>query len=162
MIRDVSKDDIPAITALYNHYVLTSEATFELEPLTEKEMTRRIEWVLETAPFIVDVDHSGELRGFAYVHPWKERAAYYRTYEDTIYLAPDCKGQGLGTALMTELLARCRQCPTIHSIIACITETNALSIAFHERFGFKKVSHFKEVGTKFGQVLDVVDMQLIL
>ncbi len=174
MIRDVKPEDIPQITELYNYYVLHSEATFEVEPISQTEMERRMKWVLETAPFLVDIEeseHGDILVGFAYVHPWKERKAYFRTYEDTIYLNPDYQGQGRGKTLMTELLKRVdkiNQKPNInnqkpiHAIIACITATNKASIAFHEQFGFEKVSHFKEVGTKFNTVLDVVDLELIL
>ncbi len=106
-------------------------------------------------------DDDGKVLGYAYVHPWKERAAYHRTFETTVYVHPDFHHMGIATALMREIIRECRDLP-VHALIACITGGNTASTSLHEKLGFKKVSEFKEVGEKFGRVLDVVDYELIL
>ena len=106
-------------------------------------------------------ENNGKLIGYCYAHPWKERAAYCKTLETTIYLASEAKGKGLGTRLMDRLIDECRN-RGYHVLIACITAENEESCQFHERLGFKKVSHFEQVGQKFGRWLDVADYELIL
>ena len=80
---------------------------------------------------------------------WKERAAYRHTLETTVYLAPGYEGKGIGRELMERLIEECRR-DGYRALIACVTEGNVVSDALHLRLGFKKVSHFKKVGLKFG------------
>lgn len=101
------------------------------------------------------------MAGYCYAHPWKERAAYSNTLETTIYLHPDFKGRGTGTALMDRLVADCRRMG-FKALIACITGENEASIAFHRKLGFEQASLFRSVGYKHGRWLDVVDMELLL
>ena len=160
MIRSVKQEDAAAIAAIYNEYVLHTTVSFETEAVSEEEMRERIRRFSAGYPYIVE-ESDGEIRGYCYAHAWKERAAYCRSWETTIYLRSDCVGLGIGSRLMQELIARCRAAGC-HTLIACITGDNTTSRMFHEQLGFSSVSRFREVGVKFGRFLDVEDYQLIL
>lgn len=160
MIRYVTQRDIKRITEIYNDYIINTTISFEVKPLTEDEMRNRIESVLAHGPFLV-WEEDGEIAGYCYAHPWKERAAYHNTLETTVYLAPQYFRRGIGSQLMRELINQCRV-DNIKVLIACITANNEASIKMHEALGFKQVSYFSQVGEKFGQWLDVIDMQLTL
>ena len=98
-LRKVMPEDIPAITQIYNEYILHSVASFEVEAVTEAEMLRRMQGIVPACPyFVAEVD--GKVAGYCYAHPWKERPAYCHTLETTIYLAPAYTGQGIGRLLM--------------------------------------------------------------
>lgn len=158
--RNVTLDDAGEICRIYNPFITDTTVSFEQEPLSVEAMRQRIIDISSHYPYIVcEVD--GEIAGYCYVHPWKERAAYGGTMETTIYLDDRYKHQGIAKELMTLLIDRCRHLG-YHSLIACITADNEESCHFHARLGFKLVSHFKAVGHKFGRDLDVVDYQLIL
>lgn len=161
MIRNASLDDSAAITNIYNYYVLNTEATFETEAVSTEEMSGRMRFFIAQGPCLV-MEEDGELTGFCYAHPWKERAAYHRTFEVTIYLRRGMEGGGRGSALMKRLLEECRKRDDIHALISCITAENLPSRKFHEKMGFVKVSDFKEVGTKFGRWYGVTDYEIIL
>ena len=160
MIRNVKSSDAKAIAGIYNDYILNTTISFETEPLTVEQMQLRIEEIASHCPYIV-WEEAGEIAGYCYAHPWKERAAYHNTLETTIYLSPKYFRKGIGTKLMLRLIDDCRKMG-FKVLIACITANNDISIEMHRRLGFKKVSHFNQVGEKLGQTLDVVDMQLIL
>lgn len=160
MIRYVTQRDVKRITEIYNDYIINTTISFEVKPLTEDEMRNRIESVLAHDPFLV-WEEDGEIAGYCYAHPWKERAAYHNTLETTVYLAPQYFRRGIGSQLMRELINQCRV-DNIKVLIACITANNEASIKMHEALGFKQVSYFSQVGEKFGQWLDVIDMQLTL
>lgn len=160
MIREVRPDDAAQIAEIYNRYILETTISFETQPLSAEDMRIRIEEISSYFPYFV-AENNGKLTGYCYAHPWKERAAYCKTLETTIYLASEAKGRGLGTRLMTQLIKECRN-RGYHALIACITAENEESCQFHERLGFKKVSHFEQVGQKFGRWLDVADYELML
>ena len=160
MIREVRPDDAAQIAEIYNRYILETTISFETQPLSAEDMRIRIEEISSYFPYFV-AENNGKLTGYCYAHPWKERAAYCKTLETTIYLASEAKGRGLGSRLMTQLIKECRN-RGYHALIACITAENEESCQFHERLGFKKVSHFEQVGQKFGRWLDVADYELIL
>ena len=160
MIREVRPDDAAQIAGIYNHYILETTISFETQPLSAEDMRKRIEEISSYFPYLV-AENNGKLIGYCYAHPWKERAAYCKTLETTIYLASEAKGKGLGTRLMDRLIDECRN-RGYHVLIACITAENEESCRFHERLGFKKVSHFEQVGQKFGRWLDVADYELML
>lgn len=158
--RKIEEQDIPQITELYNWYIVNGVESFETEPLTVEQMRRRVEDISRQFPYYVAVDE-GRVVGYCYVHLWKERAAYARTLETTIYLHPDAKRRGTGTELMRLLIADCRRLG-FKVLISCITGENRASIDFHRRLGFEQVSLFRAVGYKHGRWLDVVDMELML
>ena len=160
MIRAVTLQDTSAITAIYNEYIAHSTSTFDIEPVSEEEMQKRISEISARYPYFV-YETDGEIVGYCYAHPWKEREAYNRTHETTVYLSPAHTGKGLGRLLTQRLIDECRR-RGIHVLIACITSENTASCAFHEALGFRKASSFEEVGMKFGRWLGVTDYQLIL
>ena len=158
MIRAVRVDDAQAIVEIYNEYVLNTTISFETEALTVEQMQRRIEDIASHCPYIV-WEEDGEIAGYCYAHPWKERVAYHLTLETTVYLSPKYFRKGIGTKLMERLIEECRNAG-YKVLIACITADNVASIEMHRALGFKQVSFFEQVGEKFGNMLDVVDMQL--
>lgn len=160
MIRFVTQRDVKRITEIYNDYIINTTISFEVKPLSEDDMRNRIELVLAHGPFLV-WEEDGEIAGYCYAHPWKERAAYHNTLETTVYLDPQYFRKGIGSKLMEQLINHCRA-DDKKVLIACITANNEASIKMHEGLGFKQVSYFSQVGEKFGQSLDVIDMQLSL
>lgn len=160
MIQNFSKEHVPAITEIYNRYITESTASFEVQPLTAEQMEARAVGIAASYPYYVAIKE-GCVVGYCYAHPWKERAAYGKTLETTIYLAEDAQHAGIGHQLMETLIEDCRR-RGFRSLIACITAENTASCLFHESLGFKKVSFFEEVGEKFGRLLSVVDYQLKL
>lgn len=158
MIRPVTLDDAPAITDIYNHYIAETTVSFETQPLTAAQMEKRIADLSASNPYYVNVDDNGNVTGYCYVHPWKERAAYSGTMETTIYLKSGEEARGIGTALMKTLIEECRR-RGYRILIACVTAENTGSVAFHKKLGFEQVSHFKKVGRKFNRLLDVIDLQ---
>ena len=160
MIRRVELQDAKAITTIYNEYVRHSVATFETEPLREEDMRNRIAGIAVRFPYFV-YEEEGKVVGYCYAHLWKERAAYRHTLETTVYLAPGYEGYGIGMVLIVIFFVLWRMVGD-RALIACVTEGNVVSDALHLRLGFKKVSHFKKVGLKFGRWLDVVDYELLL
>lgn len=160
MIRSVKPDDAAEIAAIYNKYVTETTISFETEPVLASEMRERIAAISSRFPYFV-CEHDGQVVGYCYAHLWKERAAYAHTFETTIYVASDCRGQSIGTKLMRHLIDACRK-QGARVLIACITDGNKPSVAMHAKLGFKQVSQFEKVGMKFGQELGVTDMELLL
>lgn len=160
IIRKVEEKDAEAINEIYNYYIENSTAIFDTEANSLEAMQKLIRQVSSSHPFLV-FEEKGRVVGFCYAHQWKTKSAYARTLETTIYLTPAHSGKGIGTRLMHSLVSECRQ-QGVHALIACITAENANSIDFHQKLGFTQVSLFKEVGEKFGRMLDVADYELIL
>ncbi|GHU83231.1 N-acetyltransferase [Spirochaetia bacterium] len=153
MIRPVNIKDAAAICGIYNHYVKNTVITFEEIPVSFKEMEGRIQTITAQYPWFV-LEEAGDLAGYAYVNKWKDRPAYRHAAEVSVYLKTGREGQGLGTELFTRLLEAVGKTP-IHAMVAGITLPNERSVALHERFGFKKIAEFNEIGFKLGKWLDV-------
>lgn len=161
MIRSATNDDAAAIAAIYNHYVLNTIVTFEEEPISTAEMFRRIDEITTTRlPWFVAVEND-RILGYTHASKWKSRCAYRYSAESTVYLDKHATGRGLGTELYTALIADLKK-DKYHGIIGGVALPNAASVALHEKLGFKKIGHFKEVGWKFGQWIDVGYWELIL
>jgi phosphinothricin acetyltransferase len=160
MIRPVKIEDAPAIGGIYNYYIENTVVTFEEIPVSAGEMENRIKKVSAKYPWFV-WEENGEVLGYAYVNTWKERAAYRYSVEDSIYLKNDSLGRGIGRSLLTKLLDEVRK-TEIHAIVAGVTVPNARSISLHEKFGFKKIAQFNEIGFKQNRWLDVAYWELIL
>ncbi len=160
VLRDAVPADLPAIREIYNHYVLNSTVTFDETPMTLAALRKKFAKVTELGmPFVVAVNPSEQILGYAYVYPWKERAAYRFTVENSIYLGPASTGKGLGQALLAELIDRSRTAG-IKEIIAVIADRGAdASIAVHRKFGFKEIGHMGRVGFKFDRWLGTILMQ---
>lgn len=160
IIRNFLPEDAGAIVEIYNHYVLQTTISFETAALTADAMGRRLAGFARRYPCLVCED-AGRIVGYAYAHAWKERAAYDLTWETTVYVAPSETGRKIGRRLMDRLVEDCRK-RGAHALIACITADNAASLRLHEALGFERVSLFREVGVKFGRLLDVIDCELLL
>lgn len=160
MIRPAEISDAAQIAAIYNGYVAASDATFDTEPVSAPDFAERIREISAHCPFYV-FDDCGKVVGYCYAHAWKQKAAYARTLETTVYVAPDSVGRGIGEALVRALVEECRR-RGVRALVACITAGNAPSVRLHEKLGFVKVSHFRSVGEKFGRMLDVEDFELLL
>ena len=161
MITKVTENDAAEIAAIYNYYIRGSVATFDTEEWQTEKMEQRIITLSSSYPYIVYRTEEGKIAGFCYAHPWKEKDAYSRTLETTVYVSPEHTGCGIGQKLMEELIDICRK-KGFMTLIACITEGNENSFRLHRKLGFKQVSHFKKVGMKFNRFLDVIDYELIL
>ena len=143
-----------AISDIYNHYVLTSHVTFDVEPTTPEQ---RREWFSHYGTtgrhrLLVAVD--GEILGYATSSPFKDRRAYETSVETSVYLAPTATQRGIGALLYDALFAALAG-EDVHRAYAEIALPNPGSVALHERFGFRKVAHFTEVGRKMGSYWDV-------
>ncbi|MCO6511831.1 MAG: N-acetyltransferase [Aridibacter famidurans] len=158
-IRHATKDDAAQIAEIYNHYVTFTHHTFETEPVEASEMEARIEEVSNGYPFLVAVD-DGNILGYAFAAQFKLRQAYEHSAEVSIYVKNDAKQRGIGTRLYDRLFTELHETLT-HAILAGIALPNDASIAFHEKLGFKKVAHFREVGYKIGRWVDVGYWELL-
>jgi L-amino acid N-acyltransferase YncA len=158
-IRAAVASDIDAITRIYAHHVNQGTATFETEPPDKREITRRWSEVTQRAlPWLV-ADDGGDIAGYAYAAPYRARAAYRYTVEDSIYIHVDRIGTGVGKVLMPALIAEAQACGMRQMIAVIGDGANQASIAFHQRFGFRNAGSLKDVGFKFGRWLDTVFMQ---
>jgi phosphinothricin acetyltransferase len=161
MLRPATLADAAAIAEIYNHYVLHTIITFEEEAVTAAEMAQRITEVTGAGlPWFV-WEEAGRVLGYAYAGKWKSRCAYRYAVESSIYLSKDATGRGLGTKLYVALIDALRA-KGIHSIIGGIALPNPASVGISEKLGFQKIGHFKEVGWKFEQWIDVGYWELIL
>jgi phosphinothricin acetyltransferase len=160
MIRSATTDDAARICEIYNHYILHSTITFEEQVISVEEMQQRIEEVVAGLPWLVWVDDQ-LVQGFAYASKWKGRCAYRYSVESTVYLAEGSTGKGIGSKLYEALLTELRN-NNMHVVMGGIALPNDASVALHEKLGFEKVAHFREVGWKFGKWIDVGYWQLFL
>ena len=162
ILRPSTPADLPAITAIYAEAVLHGSGTFEIDPPDQAEMARRRDDVLSKGlPWLVG-ERGGQLLGYAYANTFRPREAYRFYLEDSIYLHPDARGQGLGRLLLTELLARCEAAGARQMLAVIGDAANAGSIAVHAALGFEHAGVLKAAGWKFDRWLDVVLMQRAL
>jgi L-amino acid N-acyltransferase YncA len=160
-VRAATVEDTPAILDIYNHQVLTSTATFDLVPRTLGEQRS---WLTERSGahvVLVAVGDGGELAGFGALSPYRERAGYATTVEDSVYVAESHQGRGVGRLLLEALVERARS-HGFHALMAKIVGGHEASIGLHRACGFEVVGREREVGRKFGRWLDVVLMERLL
>jgi len=161
-IRPCFEMDLPFVQLIYAHHVLTGMGSFETEPPDLKEMSAR--WTRIAArewPYLVACGISDPTRifGFAYAAQFRERSAYARTFEDSVYVAPNAMGRGVGFALLGALLSQL-DAMQVREVLALIGDSaNAASISVHARAGFRHIGVMSAVGFKYGRWLDVVLMQ---
>ena len=161
VIRSIHSGDAAAIARIYNHYVVNTTVSFEEQPVSVEEMRDRITEVTSAdLPWLV-IEQDGQLAGYAYASKWKGRCAYRFSVEVSVYLDPAVARRGLGSRLYQALFAALRE-RGVHVAIGGIAQPNPASVALHEKFGMQKVAHFKEVGFKFNQWLDVGYWQIVL
>ena len=159
LIRPSTDADLAAITAIYADNVLHGTGTFELEPPDEAEMARRRADVLSKGlPWLV-AERAGQVLGYAYANHFRPRLAYRFCVEDSIYLGPQAKGQGVGTLLLAELIARCTAAGARQMVAVIGDSANLGSVGVHRRLGFEDAGVLKSAGWKFDAWRDVVLMQ---
>ena len=163
VVRATSPDDLGAISAIYAHHVEAGVATFELIPPHREEWESRLATArLRELPFLT-ATLDDEIVGYAYCSPWKLRPAYRHTVENSIYLAPQAAGRGIGTLLLQGLLDGCTAAG-IREVIAVVVDTDeaAASLALHRKHGFAEAGRLRAVGYKHGRWLDTVLLQCSL
>ena len=161
LIRTAVTSDAAALMAIYNPVVETSTATFDLTPRT---LAQQEKWLTDRSGarvVLVAVDDDGAVAGFAALSPYRDRAAYSTTVEDSVYVAPNHQGRGVGRLLLDALVDTARA-HGFHSMMARIVSDHEASIALHAACGFEVVGREREVGRKFGRWLDVTLMQRLL
>jgi phosphinothricin acetyltransferase len=158
-IRPSTDADVAACGAIYGEAVRNGTGTFELDEPDAAEMARRREAILvQGLPWLV-ADRGGEILGYAYAGQFRPRRAYRFCVEDSIYLSPQARGQGVGRLLLVELIARC-EAAGIRQMLAVIGDSdNAASVGVHLACGFEHCGKFEAAGWKFDRWLDVVMMQ---
>jgi len=161
VIRPLTPADADAAAAIYNHYVATTTATFQTEPVTPDE------WLAEARAGEPGrhgawaVEDGGALAGYLLVTPFKSRCAYRDTAEVTVYLDAAAHGRGLGREAVAFAESHARDAG-LHALLAVVCAENAASLRLFERAGYERVALLKEVGTKFGRRLDVVYLERLL
>jgi phosphinothricin acetyltransferase len=159
LVRPAVQADVPAIAAIYNHYVETSPATFDIEPVSLDNRRAWFQHFGETGPFrLLVAERAGQVIGYAGSGRFREKAAYATSVEMTVYVHPDALGQGIGARMYDGLFAILASEP-IHRAYAGITLPNPGSLALHHRFGFRDIGIYDEVGHKFGQYWSVQWLQ---
>lgn len=160
-VRAAAAEDAAAVAGIYNHFVMRTIVTFEEEPVGPAEIARRMDDVRNASlPWLI-AERSGTVVGYAYATPWRGRRGYRFSTEVTVYVATDQAGQGVGSQLYANLLPALQE-RGIHAAMGGIALPNDASVALHEKFGFKKVAHFEQVGMKFDSWIDVGYWQRIL
>lgn len=165
-LRPSIESDLPAITRIYGHHVLTGTSSFELEPPSLDDMRSRWRDITTAGlPWLVaetsGVDDQGQVVGYAYASPFRPRPAYRYTLENSIYVDEAHHGQGVGRLLLAELIARCTS-QGARQMLAVIGDSRPASIALHRALGFSPCGTLRAVGWKFDQWRDVSMMQRVL
>lgn len=150
-------NDADAVSTIYSRYVLTAWVSFEVTPPTPAEMQVRAEAIMQKdLPYLVAEQDDGGIIGFAYASPYRPRTAYQFSVENSIYLAPEAHGRGVGKALMDEIVKQCkaRQLKTMIAIVGLdpdLPVDRNQSVRFHHKYGFKSVGVLDNIGHKFGR-----------
>lgn len=157
MIRKVEIKDVKEICEIFNHYVLNSISTFEMQEVSIHQMQEKIKGHNSNLPWLAYIDN-GEILGYVKVNDWKSgtynKSAYINTYESSVYIKIGHGRKGIGSVLYKEMF-KCLKKLEYYTVIGGIALPNPASVALHENFNFKKVAYFKELGFKFGKRVDV-------
>lgn len=158
VIRVATPADAATVASIYAHHVLHGTASFDTDPPSVDAWTKKIAAIVSRGwPFLV-AEVEGVLAGYAYATQFRDRPAYSRTCEDSIYVAPDRVRQGVGTALLSALVGSARAFG-FEQMIAVIGGAEPASVALHASAGFVEAGRMRNVGRKFGRVLDTLYMQ---
>ncbi len=154
-LRPARASDLPALTAIYNHYVRETAVTFDVDPF---DLEARRPWLAGFAPEgphrLFVAERAGDLLGYAGSMRFRPKAAYATSVETTVYLRSESAGQGVGASLYARLF-EALEGEDLHRAYAGITLPNPASLRLHERFGFRPIGVFREVGRKLGRYWDV-------
>lgn len=161
-IRCASENDIPAILSIYNDAVLNTTASWDYEPSTLEQRTRWFELHQELGlPIFVAESAPGTVVGWGSLSKFREKIGYQFTVEHSVYVAAECRRQGIGRAILVTLIDSARDLGK-HVIIGGVEAGNGPSVALHQSLGFEQVAYFKQVGYKFGRWLDLIFFQKAL
>lgn len=162
-ILNATARHMPGVQAIYAHYVEHGTQSFEETAPDVAEMTARFRRIqARSLPYVVAVDDAEEVLGYAYAGPFRERAAYRYTVEDSVYVKNGLVGQGIGRALLGELIRRAETAGFRQMVAVIGGSRNTASIAMHAHHRFREVGRFHSVGYKFGTWLDCIFMQRTL
>jgi phosphinothricin acetyltransferase len=155
-IRAATLDDLPALTDIYNHYIVHTAVTFDLQTFTADERRAWFDDHKSSGPhrLIVATGDGGRCVGYASSSRWRPKPAYGTTVEASVYCHPEVVGQGCGTVLYKALFGALER-EDVHTIVAGVSLPNPASLALHEKFGFRSVGVFHAVGRKFDTFWDV-------
>lgn len=159
-VRRATLADLAAIARIYNHAIEQTVATFDVDPVTIEERTSWFAQFDDVHPLFV-CELAEEVAGYAYYVPFRQRAAYAKTKECTVYVAAERQRTGVGSALYDALIAHARD-NGVHALIGVLGGDNPASVALHRRFGFEKAGHLRDVGYKFGKFVDTHYFEKIL
>ena len=161
-IRDATEADLPAIQAIYAQHVLHGVASFEETPPSVDDLRGRLASVLSHGlPYMV-AETGGAIAGYCYATPYRPRAAYRNTIEDSIYMDDAFRGRGIGRVLLEALIARCETGPWRQMVAVIADGGSGGSASLHRSLGFELVGTLKAVGFKHGRWLDTTLMQRAL
>jgi L-amino acid N-acyltransferase YncA len=159
LVRQATAADAEAIAAIFAHYVTSSVVTFEETPLTAGQWRDRLAALAGSGLPVLVAELDGTVAGYAYATAWRPKPAYRHTVEDTVYLAPESRGHGLGRLLLDALLEACAS-GGARQVIAVIADTgDPASVALHRRCGFTDAGRLAEVGHKHGRWVDTILLQ---
>ncbi len=159
-LRAATRTDLPAIRAIYAHHVLHGLASFELEPPTLTEMRSRFESIRAAGyPYLAAADERGAVVGYAYASAYRARPGYRYTVEDSVYVAAESVGRGVGRQLLSRLIDECGQRGYRQMLAVIGDSANIASIGLHRACGFSHSGTLRSVGLKFGRWVDSVLMQ---
>jgi phosphinothricin acetyltransferase len=153
-VREAVPDDLARLNEIYDHYVRTSHATFDVEPVDPAQRRRWFDDRRTDRHRVVVAEHPRGISGYACSGPHRPKPAYETTVETSVYVEPSWLGRGVGRALYA-LLFELLDAADVHRAVAGIALPNPASVALHERFGFRRVGTFSEQGRKFGRYWDV-------
>ena len=160
-IKNATNDDVPGMLLIYNDIIMSTTAVYDYKPHTIEMRQAWFNEKVRTGFPVIVAEQDNQVVGFASIGPFRNWAAYKYSVENSIYVAANHRGKGIGKKLMQPLIDAAESM-NMHTIIASINNTNIASLRLHEDFGFVEVAHFREVGYKFDKWLDLKFLQLIL
>jgi L-amino acid N-acyltransferase YncA len=160
-IREAIGNDLPELLSIYNDIILHTTAVYDYEPHTPEMRKQWFETKRQQGYPVFVAEEDEKILGFSSIGPFRAWAAYKYSVENSVYVAVEKRGKGIGKLLIPPLIDAAKKLQ-LHTIIASIDADNIPSLKLHKSFGFEEVAHFREVGWKFGRWLDLKFLQLIV
>jgi L-amino acid N-acyltransferase len=160
-VREAKEEDLPQLLSIYNDIILHTTAVYDYEPHSFEMRKQWFETKKQQGFPVYVVEEDGEIFGFSSIGPFRAWAAYKFSVENSVYVAANKRGKGIGRMLIPPLIDAAKRL-RLHTIIASIDTTNEASLRLHKSFGFEEVAHFKQVGWKFERWLDLKFLQLMI
>jgi L-amino acid N-acyltransferase YncA len=160
-IRNAAEQDLPQLLGIYNEIIANTTAVYDYDPHTLEMRRKWFETKREQGFPVFVAEEADKIVGFSSIGPFRAWAAYKYTVENSVYVASDQRGKGIGKLLIPPLIQAAGHL-NLHTIVAGIDASNDASIRLHQYFGFEEVAHFRQVGFKFDRWLDLKFLQLII